>query len=266
MKAASKPHLRPSRVLAKLRRGGLVFSYKLNLDSSRAADLVAQTGFDCIWTCLEHTPNDFELIERQINAAKCHDVDVVVRVARGSYSDYIKPLELDATGIMVPHVMSADDARNIARLTRFHPVGRRPIDGGNADGQYCGIDFCEYIQQANEQRFVIIQIEDPEPLAELEAIAQVKGIDMLFFGPGDFSHSIGAPAQFDHPRVREARRRVAEVARKFGKFAGTLGGPENIEELAELGYQFLNLGADVVSLSRDCRAIVQACAGLNESE
>ena len=104
----------------------------------------------------------------------------MVRVPRGSYSDYIKPLEMDATGILVPHIMNLEDAKRVVHMTRFHPAGRRPVDGGNADGFYTGIDFPDYLKQANEQRFVILQIEDPEPLDDLKAIAELEGYDMLF--------------------------------------------------------------------------------------
>jgi len=126
-------------------------------------------------------------------AAKVHDTDVMVRVARGSYSDHVKPLELDAAGIMVPHVMSLADARRVVSMTRFHPIGRRPVDGGNADGSYCAVDSLTYFREANRERFVCVQIEDPEPLDDLDAIAALDGIDMLFFGPADFSQGIGAP-------------------------------------------------------------------------
>jgi len=257
--------MRPSRVLAKLRAGQAVSCFKLNLDSSRAAEIAALAGFDCLWTCMEHVPNDYALIERQINAAKIYDVDVVVRVARGGYSDYIRPLELDAAGIMVPHIMSATDAKRVANMTRFHPIGRRPVDGGNADGKYCGIDFCDYLKQANEQRFVIVQIEDPEPLKELDEIASVQGIDMLFFGPGDFSHAIGVPGNWDDSRIADARQRVAVAARKHGKFAGTVGSPANMEDLIALGYQFINLGADVIALANNCGSIVESFSGVKSS-
>ena len=249
--------MRPSKVLAKLRAGKIVNCYKLNLDSARAAEIAALAGFDCIWTCMEHTANDYGLIERQINAAGRHGADVVVRVARGSYSDYIRPLELDAAGIMVPHIMSAEDARSVARMTRFHPVGRRPVDGGNADGQYCNINFRDYLEQANAQRFVIVQVEDFEPLAELDEIASVEGIDMLFFGPGDFSHGIGAPGEWTHPKLLETRRRVVKAALAHGKFAGTVAGPDQIDELVDMGYRFLSVGADVVGLSQYCTSIVE---------
>lgn len=250
--------MRPSRVLAKLRAGQIVYCYKLNLDSARAAEIAAMVGFDCLWTCMEHVPNDFDLIERQIWAAKGYDTDVLVRIARGSYSDYVRPLELDAAGIMVPHVMSAEDARRVVSMTRFHPVGRRPLDGGNADGKYCGLEVREYIRQANDQRFLVVQIEDPEPLEELDAIAGIRGIDVLFFGPGDFSHAIGMPGEMEHPRVLDARRRVAEAARRHGKYAATVGSPENLPELVDLGYRFINVGSDVIALGKDCRTLIQS--------
>ncbi|MBA7592979.1 hypothetical protein ES708_35184 [subsurface metagenome] len=62
---------------------------------------------------------------------------------------------------MVPHIMSVEDAKEVIKMTRFHPVGLRPVDGGNNDAAYCTMDFNQYLKQANEQRFVILQIEDP---------------------------------------------------------------------------------------------------------
>ena len=248
--------MRRSRVLAQLRAGKVVSSFKLNLADARAVEIAAMSGFDCIWLDMEHVPNDLAVVERGIWAAKSHDVDVMARVTRGSYSDYIRPLEMDASGIMVPHIMSLADAQAVVRMTRFQPLGRRPVDGGNADGAYGSVEFTEYLRQANEQRFVAVQIEDPEPMDELDAIAAVPGIDMIFFGPGDFSHGIGAPGVWDHPRLLDARRRVAEAALANGKFAGTVGSAANMDELIGLGYRFLSVGADVIGLSQYCKGIM----------
>ena len=126
----------PSKTLAKLRGGLPACSTKLNLSDPRAAQIAAMAGFDCIWLDMEHVPNGIAAIEAQMLAARVHGADSLVRVARGSYSAYVRPLELGATGIMVPHVMSLADAQNVVRMTRFHPIGRRPLDGGNADGDY----------------------------------------------------------------------------------------------------------------------------------
>lgn len=251
--------LRPSRVLRKLRAGQTAIALKLNLADPRITEMAARiAGVDCLWTDMEHVPNDFAVIERQVWAAKAYDVDVLVRVARGSYSDLIRPLEMDATGIMIPHVMSLADARQIVHQTKFYPIGRRSLDGGNADGAFCNLELGAYIAQANDQRFNVLQIEDPEPLAELEDIIALPGLDMIFFGPGDFSQGIGAPGAWDHPLLVETRKTIAQLAQKHGKFAGTVGSTSNLAELTAMGYQFVSVGADVVGLSNYLNGIATA--------
>lgn len=250
--------MRKSKCLDKLRQGEVASCVKMNLADPRAFEIGALAGLDCLWTDMEHVGNDWSAVERQVFATKAHDADLLVRVAKGSYSDYIKPLELDASAIMIPHVMTRDEARDIVEKTRFHPLGRRPLDGGNADGMYCGMDLGEYIDHCNRNRMIIVQIEDPEAMDELDAIAGVEGIDMLFFGPGDFSHGLGVPGKLDDPRLLEARRAVAEAALANGKFAGTVGSPEGMPVLLELGYRFISMGADVVGLSTYFRGMVSA--------
>ncbi len=245
--------MRKSKVLQKLRSGGAAFSFKLNFSCARVAELVSMFGFDCIWVDVEHIANDWSIVEKQVWAAKTNDTDIMVRVSKGSYSDYIKPLELDAAGIMVPHVMSGDEAENIARMTRFHPMGRRPVDGGNSDSKFLAVDVVDYLRQANEERFVIVQIEDPEGVENLDDIAKVPGIDMVFFGPGDYSHALGIAGQFDHPEIGNAREQVVSAAIKNGKFAGTVGTVDSYKELAGMGYRFLNIGSDVSIMGKGLR-------------
>ncbi|MEJ7767250.1 MAG: aldolase/citrate lyase family protein [Chitinophagaceae bacterium] len=241
--------MRRSRVLDKLRAGKTVSCVKLNIADAQVSALASMCGFDCVWVDTEHMATDWSVINSHIWATKAHDVDIMVRVSRGSYSEYIKPLELDATGILVPHIMSLEDAKKVIHMTRFHPIGRRPIDGGGADGSYTNLDFNQYLQQANDQRFISLQIEDPEPLDQLEAIAALEGYDMLFFGPGDFSQGIGAPGDWTNSRLMEARKYIAETAVKYGKIAATTGGIDSLPELIAMGYQFINIGADIVGLS-----------------
>jgi 4-hydroxy-2-oxoheptanedioate aldolase len=241
-------NMRPSKTLEKLRAGKTASCVKINTQDPRVIEIASLCGFDCVWTDMEHVANNYGVIENQILAAKAHDTDCMVRVARGSYSDHVRPLELDASGIMVPHVMNLDDAKRVVRMTRFHPQGRRALDGGNADGSYCMVDTKDYIAQANRDRFLMIQIEDPEPMEDLDAICALDGIDIVFFGPADFSQGIGDPVNFPNPRLLEARRLVAETAVKHGKFAGTVGSPANLKELHDMGYRFISVGADVIAL------------------
>ena len=240
-------NMRKSRVLRKMRSGKVATCTKLNLQDPRCAEIAALCGFDCIWIDLEHVPNSMADVENCVRAAKIYDVDTLTRVSKGCYSDIIRPLEADSTGVMIPHLMSLEEAKQIVYYTKFHPIGRRPIDGGNADGAYCLVNETDYVKEANEQRFNVVQIEDFEPLDELEEICKLEGIDMIFFGPADFSHSIGAHGTND-PRIDEARRLVAKTARKYGKFAGTVGSPANFDALVDMGYTFISTGADVVAL------------------
>ena len=257
--------MRKSRVLRQMRAGKVATCTKLNLSDPRAAEIAAMCGFDCIWIDLEHVPNNMKDVEDAVRAAKIYDVDVLTRVSKGCYSDICRPLEGDSTGVMIPHLMSLEEAKQIVYYTKFHPIGRRPLDGGNADGAYCLVDANDYLKQANEERFTVVQIEDPEPLAELEEIAALPGIDMLFFGPADFSQGIGAPNSAD-PRIDETRRLVAKVARKHGKFAGTVGGPANFDALVEMGYTFISTGADVVALWKYFKEINEAVRDRNIAE
>ncbi|MCD6175117.1 MAG: aldolase [Planctomycetes bacterium] len=256
--------MRQSKVLRKLRQGEVVNCMKINFTDARITELTAMCGFDCVWLDMEHVPNDWNAIEHQIRSTKYYGCDTMVRVERGSYSDYIKPFEADASGIMVPHVMSLQDAKDVVWKTRFYPIGRRACDGGNSDGAYCMMDLNEYVQMANEQRFVVIQIEDPEVLDDLEEIAQLDGIDIIFYGAGDFSHASGILGQWDHPLIQKTRQRIAKVARENGKYAGCIGSVENHKELVQMGYQFISFGADVVGLSNYYRDIMSRLGQLQE--
>lgn len=249
---------RKNKMLEKLRRGEMVSCVKINMMDSIPVEIAAMCGFDCVWVDMEHTPSDYAVVSKQVLAAKAYGAEIIVRTPRGEYSNYIRPLELDASGIMVPHIMSLEDAKMVARRTKFYPVGLRPIDGGNADGGYCLVDGEAYIRGSNSERLTIIQIEDVEPLAELDEIAAVDGIDMLFFGPGDFSQSLGTPFDFSNPKIEEARIAVAEAALRHGKLAGTVGGIGNMRHLYNLGYRFVSIGADVVALGAYYSNIVSA--------
>jgi 4-hydroxy-2-oxoheptanedioate aldolase len=240
---------RPSRVLRKLRAGEIAATLKCNLSDPRVMEIAGLCGADAVWLCTEHVLNDWVGLENQIRAARVHDMDTLVRVARGSYSDYIRPFEADATGIIVPHVASEDEARQIVEWVRFRPVGKRALDGGNIDGRFCLLPLEDYIRHSNTERLVILQIESPEALARVEQIAAVPGFDALLFGPGDFSHRIGQPGKLDAPEVVAARKRVAAAAVRHGKFAMTAGMIAPFPDLVAEGHRLFNMGADVVGLT-----------------
>jgi len=245
----SRFHMRPSRMLRTIREGKVARVLKLNTGDAKVAEIFAAAQPDALWVCQEHVSATTEQIEHQIRAAKLYDVDTIVRVARGSYSDYIRGFEMDATALMVPHVMNAEDARRVRDMTKFAPIGKRALDGGNNDAQFTRVALAEYLESANRERFALYQIEDPEAMDHLDAIAEMDGVDCLFFGPGDYSVRLGIPGQIQAPEIVKVRERVAEVARKHGKIAATVAGKANVKDYVSMGYNLLSVGADVVALA-----------------
>ncbi|WP_306118962.1 MULTISPECIES: aldolase/citrate lyase family protein [unclassified Roseitalea] len=242
--------MRPSRVLRRIRDGRVARCLKLNTTDPRVTEIFAQAGADALWLCMEHVATTWEQAENQVRAAKLYGTDTILRVARGSYSDYVRGLEIDAAGLMVPHVMDADDARAVRDMTKFAPLGRRAVDGGNADALYAQLGLTDYLDQANRERFVFCQIEDPEALDHMEAIADIDGVDGLFFGPGDLSVAMGIPGAINDPAIEAARRNLAATARRHGKIAATVCAPDRIGEMVDMGYNFLSVGADVIALGQ----------------
>lgn len=253
--------LRPSRILRELRAGKNSTVLKLNLNDPRIIELAGLAGADAVWLCNEHVPNDWLNLEHQIRAAKLYDMDTIVRVSKGSYSDYIKPFECDATGIMVPHVTSADEAHSVVDMVRARPLGSKALDAGNMDGLYCQVPLAEYVHHCNTEKFVILQIESPEGLEKVDEIAAVPGFDMLLFGAGDFSHRIGKLGQATHPEVVAARKKVAAAALKHGKYPAVASLFGRKEEVIAEGTRVFTLGADVIELGNAFKKLVSDFGG-----
>jgi 4-hydroxy-2-oxoheptanedioate aldolase len=254
-----KTPIHRSRIRKENAQGRIASSLKLNIPDPLIVELAGLAGASAVWLCNEHVPSDWRTMENCIRAAKLHGMDAIIRVSKGSYSEYLKPFEADAAGIMVPHVTSADEARSIVDMCRAMPLGRRAMDAGNIDGAFCQLPLAEYIDYVNHEKLIILQIESPEGLEAVEEIAAVPGYDMLLLGPGDFSHRIGKPGQIDLPEVHAARERVENAARANGKKCFSVLARGTAEELFQRGYAVTHVEADVLLLGRGFR---EAIAGL----
>ena len=261
----TKPYntFRKSRIKRTIEQGKIATILKCNTTDTKVAEIFAMAQPDAIWLCMEHGSLDYGQAENQINAAKIYDVDTLLRVNRGGYSNYIRGFELDCTGLIIPQVKNFADAEEIEEFTKFPPIGKRGLDGGNNDGRYTKLDMSKYLKESNEERLVIYQVENPEVLNDIEAIGEMEGVDGLFFGPGDFSLSLGVPGQMSHPDVVNARKKVAEVARKNNKIAATLGHLNVAQTNIDMGYNLLNIGADVIALSDYAENIVNEFEKIN---
>lgn len=212
-------------------------------------EIMSLMGFHAIWMDLEHHAYSVETANELMRATRVGNTDILARCARGEFMRMGRLLEAGATGILYPRCADAEEAREVVRWAKFHPLGTRGFDGGNPDMPYLTVPIDEYVKIANEQTFIGIQIEDSESLSHAEEIAAVEGVDFLFLGPGDFSILNGIAGQFDHPKIQNAMETIARAAKNTGKHWGRpCGSPEMAKTLIGMGARVLAGGADIVFL------------------
>jgi 4-hydroxy-2-oxoheptanedioate aldolase len=255
--------MRPSRIKAKLARQQPVLVTTIHLSDPSIFELASLMGFDGIWLDMEHHAHSLEAANNYIRAARVGASDVITRPAKGEFMRMARMLEAGAKGIMYPRCDNAAEAAEVVRWSKFAPLGERGIDTGNPDAPYCSMPLQEYIEAANRETFIIIQLERPSAVDQVEAIAAVPGVDILMLGPADYSVLSGIPGQFDHPLVREAKQRIATAAHQAGIHWGTTcGSPRQIEESLELGARFICHGADILAVKRGFEQVRDDCAKL----
>jgi 2-keto-3-deoxy-L-rhamnonate aldolase RhmA len=216
----------------------------ITLTDPRVTDALGDS-VDFFWIDLEHSPMGGDALLGHILAARRRNVPSLVRVP-ASGEAFIKPvLDGGADGIIVPQIRSAEEARGAVADCRYPPLGRRgylprvPSNYGRDGGK-------AYMERANADVFVALQIENVEGLAALEEIIAIPGLDSVVLGPWDLSGSMGHPGGVDHPDVYAAVERVIARARAAGLFigAGTLAIPEHAARMIRRGIHWMQVGTD----------------------
>jgi 4-hydroxy-2-oxoheptanedioate aldolase len=253
----------PSRIKAKLAKGQPVLVTALSLSDPSIFELASIMGFDGIWLDLEHHAHSVEAANNYIRATRIGVSDVIARPAKGEFMRLSRLLEAGAKGIMYPRCDNADEAREVVRWSKFAPLGERGFDGANPDAPYCSMSVEEYVAAANRETFIVIQIEQPGALQNVESIADVAGVDILMLGPADFSVLSGVAGKFDDILVRDAKKRIAAAAKKAGIDWGTpCATPRDIKEALELGARFICHSADIIWIKRGLEQMRKDCEPL----
>ncbi len=239
-----------NRVLEKLRRGECVSVVNLGFfPCSSLVEAVGRIGFDCGWFDMEHRSFGLKEFDEMALACRATGMEAMVRVIKGGYTSLMKPLQGGATGLMIPHCMSPEEARQIVSWAKYHPQGKRGFDNAGPDADYLMADLAEYMVHSNQETFLAVQIEDREAIEQIEDIAAVEGIDILFIGPADLSLSYGLPFQFEHPTIKKALKRVRDAADAQGKWWGMpFSSIEEGRRLVENGARFLAHGGDLLAV------------------
>ena len=244
--------MRKSRILQKLRAGQVVsIGQSWIVPHWKVVEIMGLLGFDGVW--LEHEHSDFTLgeISRMILAARAHDMDSLVRVERSGYNALIKPLEAGATGVIIPHVKSADEVAGLVDQVKYYPPGHRGA-GGSVDSHYGTAHYGEYSSHVNAETLVALIIETKQAVEEIDAIAALEGVELLIVGFGDLCQSHDLPVDPVADVVLRANERVAEAAAKHGKWWGTpvIRGSQQAQELIDQGARVLQWGSDQTVLTQ----------------
>lgn len=225
--------------------------------NSAVTEVLGMSGLDCVCIDAEHAPFDRAAMDVALLAARAHDLPTLVRVPTAGASGILNALDLGATGVIVPHVTSAETARTIVSACRYGVDGRGYAGSTRAAG-YSTRKMTQIIADANETTTVVLQIEDAAALSNMEEIAGVNGVDALFVGRMDLTVSLGASSP-DDPQVLAAVEHICAVARRqercVGMFTTTT---DEALRWRNAGASFFLLGSDQQWILHGAQSLAKA--------
>lgn len=242
----------PNPALARMRSGDVALGMVVRLGrSGDIARIAKTTGHDFIFLDLQHALYDKETLGHVAQAALGCGVTCLARVQ--SPTDPIMPLLLDAgfTGIVVPDVNTADDAKRAVDACKFKPVGKRSVSGAYPMFDFRALPLADTLRTLNDNTLLVCMIETVEGVNNMEAIAAVEGVDVVHLGCNDLLVDMGNPGAFGSPEIVEILQREIAVCKAHGKFSG-LGGDRDPVRQA----RFINEGIRFVTTQTDIAFLI----------
>lgn len=219
------------------------------LSSAYATEVSASAGVDWLMIDMEHSPGSFETVLAQLQAVAAYPVSAVVRPAWNDPVLIKQVLDIGAQTLLVPYIQSAEEARQAVAATRYPPSGIRGVSNLTRATRFGRISNLANI--CERELCVIVQIESPIALDNLEEIASVDGVDGVFIGPSDLAAAMGYIGMPAHPEVAAAIENALMRLRSAGKSAGLLTTDEEFaRRCIKMGATFVAVGIDIGILAR----------------
>lgn len=239
-----------------LATGEPVWGASLPEASNLMASMTCDAGVDFLWIETEHVPYGAESIAMMPVLCRLKGCAPLVRVAGLDSTLIKKALDIGASGIVIPQIETAEEARLAVKFCKYPPEGTRGISPMWTF--HVGVSWTDYLPLANSESCVILQIESVAGMRNLEAIADTEGVDVLLIGPMDLSASVGQIGKTDHP---EMRKLIAEFPPRIAKTGKVSGFPaaslETAQAAFQQGYRFINVGHLLLHGSLGLTAIIQ---------
>jgi 4-hydroxy-2-oxoheptanedioate aldolase len=236
-------------VREKLARDEVVASMTVRLVRNIEIARIAKTcGFDTLYIDVEHSPFSLDATSQICMAALEAGITPFVRVPSNGPEFISRVLDGGAMGIIAPHIRTADEAEAVVRHAKFPPHGDRSAGGPLPQTQFRSFPVAESNEVMNEATTVVVMMETKAALGNVEAIAAVPGVDMLFIGTNDLCCELGIAGQFEHAMVRDAYKRTIAACRKHGKHVGVgglAGKPDLVAEFVAQGARYVSTGSDL---------------------
>jgi 4-hydroxy-2-oxoheptanedioate aldolase len=219
-----------------------------------ATEILSTAGFDWLVIDGEHAPNDIRSIMQQLQVLDGKHSHPVVRLPVGNDWLIKQALDIGAQTLLIPMVETADQARELVRACRYPPAGIRGAGAALARASRFS-EIGDYVQTANDQICLLVQVETRKGVEALDEILTLDGVDGVFIGPADLAADLGHPGNSNHEDVRAVIRDCLGRIAASDKAAGILSGNDAVSaEYRDWGAQFLAVGIDVVMLAQAARA------------
>ncbi|KAH6719195.1 Pyruvate/Phosphoenolpyruvate kinase-like domain-containing protein [Leptodontidium sp. MPI-SDFR-AT-0119] len=236
------------------------------IPGSNVSRTLARTGVDWVLVDCEHGNMDDAAMHEAVPAIAACGVSPIVRIPDNQGFMVKRALDSGAHGVLVPLLYTVEDAQKLVKSAKFPPVGQRGFGSPFPHERFDpALGSTDYLQQANDAILVMVQIETKEALDNVDAIAAVPGIDVLFIGPFDLGNNIGHPIVNGvmHDDLHAAIKKILEASRKVGKKAGifcTSG--EQSKGYADMGFDMISVATDVLILQASVTASLYTAKGL----
>ncbi|PUU72963.1 HpcH/HpaI aldolase/citrate lyase family protein [Tuber borchii] len=241
-----------NKALNALRTGnGQCFGAWQMLPGHHVSRAIARSGFDWVLIDTEHGGIGDGAMHEAVSAVAGCGVSPIVRIAACEAWMFKRALDAGAHGIMVPLVSTVEEAEAAVKYAKFPPIGVRGYGSPFPMGAFNISSSIEYLRAANDSILTIVQIETKQALENVDAIAAVEGVDVLFVGPFDLGNSLGCPVVSDelHPTLVSSIARIRKAAVKAGKRVGIFcTGGDQARMFAEQGFHMVSVAADMIAI------------------
>jgi len=237
--------MRQTGLKQKLRAKETAFGMFINYPSPDLVEMAGLMGFDWVFIDTEHGPMGLETCSHMVRAAECVGLTSIIRLPYPDPRLINRALDTGAMGVLVPHLDSAERAREIVAGAKYYPQGERGAGHGTRAADHgFRLKGAEYAAWANEETMVFGIVEDGHALKNMPEILKVDGLTGVTIGPSDMSHSLGVPGQSNHPRVVEVVDEITRLALASDKALCRVAMSATAEEAA----RYIALGVPMIAV------------------